>query len=89
MKLFLIFILFLSATVPAVAESPWIQIGKYSADFTMEGWNLQKKNGQERSFIIIITFERSFESPPEVFVNMSGFDAVAGKDGTVRISVTA
>lgn len=73
-------------TTAAFAQQ--VEVGEFSATPGSEGYSLQGGKG-ERTFIEVIQFNKTWSAPPTVIVSLSGYDATAGADNTVRVQVTA
>jgi len=72
----------------AAAFAQVVEVGEFAATPTSEGYSLQGGKG-DRTFIDVIQFDKGFSVPPKVIVSLSGYDATAGPDNTVRVQVTA
>jgi hypothetical protein len=70
----------------AIAFAQTIQKGNFKAKTGDEGWTLASGSG-ERVFIEFVTFEKGFDAIPSVLVSMTGYDATAGSDGSVKINL--
>ncbi|CAG0975926.1 hypothetical protein ANRL2_02007 [Anaerolineae bacterium] len=80
--------LFLLCVCVAGAGAQTILAGEYSGEPDKEGWSLNGGTG-ERTYIEEVTFEKAFTVPPRVLVSLSGYDATAGPDNTVRLHASA
>lgn len=80
--------LFLLCLCVAAAGAQTILTGEYSGEPDKEGWSLNGGTG-ERTYIEEVTFEKAFTVPPRVLVSLSGYDATAGPDNTVRVHASA
>jgi hypothetical protein len=80
--------LFLLCLCTAGAGAQTILTGEYSGEPDKEGWSLNGGTG-ERTYIEEVTFEKAFTIPPRVLVSLSGYDATAGPDNTVRVHASA
>ena len=72
----------------AGAGAQVILTGEFSGEPDKEGWSLNGGTG-ERTYIEEVTFEKAFTVPPRVLVSLSGYDATAGPDNTVRVHASA
>lgn len=70
----------------AIAFAQTLQKGDFKAKTGDEGWTLASGSG-ERVFIEFVTFEKGFDAIPSVLVSMTGYDATAGSDGTIKINL--
>jgi hypothetical protein len=85
-KLLLALFVLLVCSAAAVAQT--IQTGEFTAAPDKEGYSLQGGTG-DRTYIEDIVFEKPFTVPPRVLVSLSGYDATAGPDNTIRVHVSA
>jgi hypothetical protein len=85
----IIFILLFITTVCAFgAAAQTIQTGEFYGEPEKEGWSLNRGTG-DRTYIEEMTFEKAFTTAPRVIVSISGYDASAGPENTVRVHVSA
>lgn len=61
-----------------------LQKGDFVASVGSEGWTLASGTG-DRVHIEFVTFDKPFDAPPTVMVSLTGYDATAAGDGTVRL----
>jgi hypothetical protein len=61
-----------------------IQKGDFVSSVSSEGWSLAAGTG-ERTYIEFITFDKPFESAPNVMVSLVGYDATSDEQGGVRV----
>ena len=71
----------------AFAFGQTLQKGDFVSSVNSEGWTLASGTG-ERSFIEFVTFDKAFDSAPSVIATLTGYDATAGKDETVKLQLT-
>lgn len=71
-----------------VALAQVVEVGEFTAGPSSEGYSLNGGKG-ERTYIEVVQFEKSYSVPPKVVVSISGYDATAGPDNTVRVQVSA
>lgn len=76
--------LVLLLSVAALAQN--MQKGDFSANITSENWMLNGGTGT-RTHIVFVKFDKPFSAIPTVMVSLTGYDAAAGKDGNVRVSI--
>lgn len=69
-----------------IAFAQTIQKGDFKGKTGDEGWTLAAGTG-ERVFIEFVTFNKAFNTAPSVLVSMTGYDAKAGSDGTIKINL--
>ena len=81
----LLFVLFVCS---AAAFTQTIKTGEFTASPEKEGYSLQGGTG-DRTYIEDIVFDKAFTAPPRVLVSLSGYDATAGPDNTIRVHVSA
>jgi hypothetical protein len=84
----LVIALFLLCLCTAGAAAQTILTGEFSGEPDKEGWSLNGGTG-ERTYIEEVAFEKAFTVPPRVLVSLSGYDATAGPDNTVRLHASA
>lgn len=70
----------------AITIAQTLQKGDFKAKTGDEGWTLASGSG-ERVFIEFVTFDKGFDAAPAVLVSMTGYDAQAGSDGTIKINL--
>jgi hypothetical protein len=70
----------------AVALGQGLQKGNFAAQTGNEGWTLASGTG-ERVYIEFVTFDKLFDAPPHILVSLTGYDATAGSDGSVKINL--
>ncbi len=63
-----------------------IRQGEFSADVNSDGWTLAKGTGA-RTSTIFISFDDPFDSPPNVVLNLTGYEMKPGTDGAIRVSL--
>jgi hypothetical protein len=84
----LFIMLFLTSMCACGAVAQTILTGEFSGEPDKEGWSLNGGTG-ERTYIEEVTFEKAFTTAPRVLVSLSGYDATAGPDNTVRVQASA
>lgn len=72
--------------VSTVALAENLQKGDFSANFNSENWTLNSGTGQ-RTHIVYVKFNKTYESQPTVLLTLTGYDGAAGKDGNIRVSM--
>ena len=68
--------------------SQTFQQGDFSGDVNSEGWSLSKGTGA-RNHIIFVSFNKAFDSPPNIVLSLTGYEMKPGTDSAVRISLKA
>lgn len=72
--------------ISTVTFAEGLQKGNFAARVGSEGWTLASGTG-ERVYIEFVQFGKTFEAPPDVLVSLTGYDATAGSDGSVKINL--
>lgn len=88
MKIRVMLALVAMVMLATVAFAQVVEVGEFTAAPNNEGYSLNGGKG-ERTFISFVQFEKSYSVPPTVIVSLSGYDATAGPDNTVRVQVSA
>lgn len=83
-----VILLFLMIVCACGAAAQSILAGEFYGEPDKEGWSLNGGTG-ERTYIEDVTFEKAFTTAPRVLVSLSGYEATAAPDHTLRVHVSA